>query len=89
MFKKDSTWIGLAAGLLLPLLLFIPLYLISQHVELEDHTQSLLFIGGVALNLIPMRIANKNRSENTVKGILLASFLYAILFCVYRYKVQA
>ena len=86
MFKRDSIWIGIGIALVLPLLFFIPVFFLVQRFDFDKHTQSFLFIVGVALNLIPMRFANKNRKENMLKGILLVSFLYAILFCFFKYK---
>jgi len=86
MFKKDSIYIGIVYALILPLLFFIPVYFLVQKFDLDMHTQSFLFIIGVALNLILMRRANKERKEFILKGILLVSFLYAILFCYFKFK---
>lgn len=86
MFTKDSIWIGIVYALILPLLFFVPVYFIVQRFELDQHTQSFLFIVGVALNLLLMRRANKERKEYILKGILLVSFMYAILFCFFKFK---
>lgn len=86
MFRKDSIYIGILYAIILPLLFFVPVYFIVRKFEIDMHTQSFLFIVGVALNLILMRQANKERKEFILKGILLVSFLYAILFCYFKYK---
>lgn len=86
MFKKDSIWIGIAYALILPLLFFVPVFFLVKKYDLDIHTQSFLFIVGVALNLLLMRRANKERKEFILKGILLVSFLYAIVFCIFKYK---
>lgn len=86
MFKKDSLWIGIVAALFLPILFFVPVFYLTKQLNLDTHTQSFLFIIGVALNLIPMRIANAQNREQVLKGVLLVSFLYAIAFCILKYK---
>jgi len=87
MFKKDSIWIGIAQGLIIPALFYLFIGFLGRKIELDEHTQSFLFILGMGLNALIMRYDMKHGYDKTMRGILLASFVYAFLFIIYKIKV--
>jgi len=94
MFKtgflaKDSIWTGIALGIVVPGVFYALVFVLMKYVTLDEHTQSFLFILGVGLNLVFMRLASRDRKEQILKGILLVSFLLAIVFFFYKLKIAA
>ena len=85
MFKKDSVWIGLTAGLIIPGLGFLLVELIKRNVSflVKD---DLLYIGCVALNLLLLKYFDKKDMESAYKGVISATFLCAFIFFIYKYN---
>lgn len=84
MYKKDSVWIGLLGGLAVPSLAFLIVEFLRSNVSLYFRAD-LLYIGCVALNVILVNLANKNHKDQTVKGIISATFICAFIFFYYKY----
>lgn len=80
---KDSVWIGLGMGLLIPAILCaIVWYLINHVIYLAK--ADLLYIGGIAANAYLMQYFFKYYKENIGRGILAATFLCAFVFFYYK-----
>jgi len=83
MFKKDSVWLGLGAGLLVPALAFLIVELIKQNLSLLAK-DDLLYIGCVALNLLLIKYFDKRDMDLAYRGVISATFVCAIIFFFYK-----
>lgn len=86
MFKKDSVWVGLLGGLAVPSLAFLVVELIKSSIS-SFARADLMYIGCVALNLILVNLAYKYHKEQTVRGIISATFICAFIFFYYKYNL--
>lgn len=86
-FKQDSIWLGLAIGLILPVLVFylfesINVYgsrhLLDKPVVFSKSTSQLiaLFTNVIVFRIYMLRL----EMDYTGRGILLATFIYAFIF---------
>lgn len=87
--KNDSIWIGIAIGIIVPLLFFGLILLLLKYVKLEEHTQSFLYILGIGINALIMRYAMKKGYTKIGTGIILVSFIYAVLFFYYKLRLAS
>jgi len=87
--KRNNVWLGLALGLIVPIIIYIVVHKIDQ--QLAHNRQRLFiirddqkFVISVIFNIIGFRLymVNWNLYE-TGKGILGATFLYAIFYVIY------
>ncbi|MCB0546000.1 MAG: hypothetical protein KDD19_00335 [Phaeodactylibacter sp.] len=93
MLNKNSIPVGLAIGLLLPLLAFGLLIALFHQLEVvgvvSDKGFSPMFrerttgIIAICLNLIPLNAFQKRRAINSMRGVVLATVLYVIAWVVY------
>ncbi|MDP4268428.1 MAG: hypothetical protein Q8880_13475 [Bacteroidota bacterium] len=87
-FKKDNMLFGVAMGVLLPLICYgIFSYLAdifeAKHNGTPIMQKSTIQVVSVVLNVLTFRIYMINlKFDKTGKGILLATFVYAILFFI-------
>ena len=80
---KDSIWTGLAGGITIPgILLAGAWYLMHKYAFLAK--ADLLLIGCIAVNALLMHHFFKQDKENTGKGIISATFLWAFVFFFYK-----
>jgi lipid-A-disaccharide synthase-like uncharacterized protein len=94
MFKKDNWILGIALGILIPVLVYGLLYAIVKYwstlndaLHFELIKQSTLQLAGIFVNMFTFRYYMVNlRYDKTGRGILLATFVYAGIF-VYLYVV--
>jgi hypothetical protein len=86
MFKKDNVWLGLALGLVVPGIAFLLVQLLKRNLIVLAK-DDLLYVGCVALNLVLIKFVYKDDYEQTVRGIISASFICAIIFFFYKYNL--
>lgn len=80
---KNSVFIGLGVGLLIPgILLSIVWYLMHRYAFLAK--ADLLLIGCIAVNALLMHYFFKLNKENVGRGIISATFLWAFAFFFYK-----
>ncbi|MET3115129.1 putative membrane protein [Pedobacter sp. CG_S7] len=87
MFKKikDTAWTGFGIGLLLPgILVGITWFIMHQVAYLAK--ADLLLIGCIAINAILLKYFFKQNKENTGKGVLSATFIWALAFFIYKIR---
>lgn len=86
MFKKDSVWLGLVAGLVVPGIAFWVVEFIKNNVSflVKD---DLLYVGCVALNLLLLKYADKRDMDLAYKGVIAATFVCAFIFFFYKYNL--
>ncbi|MNK65190.1 hypothetical protein D3C87_844780 [compost metagenome] len=80
---NNSVWVGLAIGLLVPVILCSLAWYIIHHVA-SLAKADLLYIGGIAVNAYTMQYFFKYNKENIGRGILAATFLCAFAFFSYK-----
>jgi hypothetical protein len=93
MWNKNSLPAGLAIAILLPLIGFIVLYFGYGQLEaagvvsergfsnlFRERTSSII---AICLNIIPLNIFQKRRATESMRGVVLATGIYAIIWIVY------
>jgi len=80
---RDSVWIGLAIGLVIPSILCAAAWFLIHHVVYLAKAD-LLYIGCIAVNAYTMQYFFNNYKENIGRGILAATFLCAFVFFYYK-----
>lgn len=89
--KKDSFWLGLAVGTLLPLIVTVILYFVvvsfpNSETGMQVLRTSTVFILGIVPNAILLRYYLVNlKADKTGRGILLVTFVFAIIYFIYYY----
>lgn len=86
MFKKDTIWLGLGAGLFVPALAFLLVEFIKQQVNVLSK-DDLLYIGCVALNLLLLKYFDKRDMDLAYKGVISATFVCAFIFFIYKFSL--
>lgn len=89
--RRDSIWLGLIIGILFPALLFGILFAVSK-IFAPEGIEYLIKLPTIILvsvfpNLFTLRYYLKNlKYDRTGRGILLVTFVYAILYFVVYLK---
>lgn len=81
MFKEDKFWLGAVIGFIFPL----TAYCLVTYLELDIRIlgkEHVLYIASALLNLIMMRWLYFLGKANTATGIILATFVCAVLFII-------
>lgn len=81
---KDSVWLGLALGLIVPAMLSALAWLLIHRVKAFAGAD-LLYIGCIAINILVLKYLFSNEKEMAGKGVISATFICAFIF--YFYKV--
>ena len=87
MLKKNSIVEGLIWGVLIPIVsYFILMWMIEGLESMRDEMEGRLFSDGfrkrtfaivaIGLNSIPMNIAYKRKQTDTMRGIVIPTFIY-------------
>ncbi len=89
--KKDSFWLGLILGIIMPAICTGLLYLLNVYVFVNNDKPifrlSTLYILGLIPNAIALRIYLVNlKADKTGRGILFVTFIFAIIFMIFFYK---
>ncbi len=85
MFKKDTVWLGLGAGLFFPGLAVFVVEIVKRNLIVLQK-DDLLYIGCVAINMLLLKYAYKKDMELTAKGIISATFVCAFIFFFYKFN---
>ena len=91
--KKDSFWLGLILGVLMPMVCFGILYLLNITLFVNRETgQSVFQLSTILIiSLIPNAIALRLylvnlKADKSGRGILFVTFVFAIIFMILYYK---
>jgi len=79
---RNSVWVGLAIGLLIPGVLLIAAWYIIHQQNLKK--VDLLYIACIAVNAYTMQVFFRLNKEQLGRGILSATFLWAFVFFFYK-----
>lgn len=88
--KKDSFWLGILLGLVLPGILYLILHYINISIENKVSnrpylTDSMVQILSLIINLLMMRYyLIRLKADKTGRGILLVTFVAGILFFIFN-----
>lgn len=87
MFKRNEIWIGLLVGLVLPFVGYAVLLSISDFSVAHNYgagfrPRSLALIA-VCLNIIPMNLFMARRQGQSMRGILIMTIVYAVVWFLY------
>ncbi len=92
MLEKNSLSLGILAGILLPLLGFAVFYGIFELLEIISKTSSVGFrpqfrertcaILGIALNAIALNFYSKRRCDKTVRGVVVLTTVWILVWLV-------
>ena len=96
-YKNDKVWIGLLAGLLIPFVGYAILLMIleqlaanealaNQRLNFDFRTRTIGLLA-LALNLIPMRFFRNRRANQAIRGLVLATMAYGLVW-VYFFGQQ-
>ncbi|WP_259068996.1 hypothetical protein HDF24_05790 [Mucilaginibacter sp. X4EP1] len=85
MLKKNNLPFGILIGLIFPTLAFIAAYLLRYNVYIINKPGIPYFIA-IALNLILIRVGSKKELDQTIKGIMLATFVCMVV--VFLFKIH-
>jgi hypothetical protein len=85
MLKKNNMPFGILIGLVFPVMAFIVAYLLRYNVYIINKPGIPYFIA-IALNLVLIRIGSKKELDQTIKGIMLATFVCMII--VFLFKIH-
>lgn len=83
MFKRDNIYLGAAMGACLPALAIVLVELLRLEERLGMR-QSTIYMICIGLNALLFRYFFKARKDGTSKGVLLVTFIYAIIFFIYK-----
>lgn len=91
--NRNALWFGLVIGLILPFVgyaLLLSLYdwleslgALSQTGFSSNFRQRTLGIVAICLNLIALNYFQKRRLTNSMRGLVLATLVYAVVWFVY------
>lgn len=72
-FDWDRTWVGIVLGIAIPIIVYTIYYFLVYNSGLKKMNVSLC----IATNLIPFYIYQKREKYNGLKGVLIATFIWA------------
>lgn len=80
---NDSVWLGMAIGLIVPILPGILVWILMQKITALQ-TADLLLIACIAINAVIMNYFFKLNKDKIGKGIISVTFLWAFAFFYYK-----
>ena len=86
-FVKDTVWAGIGIGILVPgILVGITWYIMHKVSFLAK--ADLLLIGCIAVNAVMLKIVFKRNMDDFGRGLISATFLWAMAFFYYKVSKQ-
>jgi Na+/H+-translocating membrane pyrophosphatase len=89
IFRRNNLNIGIGLGMLLPLVVFLILSGLSNMVSLPLKTRTFAIIS-ICLNIILIQFFRKNKANESIRGIVIATVVMSILWLFWFYEdIQA
>jgi hypothetical protein len=82
---KNTVWAGFGLGVFIPGILVAIVWFIMHRVTFLAKAD-LLLIGCIGVNALLLKYFFKINKENTGRGILSATFIWALLFFFYKIR---
>ncbi len=79
---KDKFYLGMLYGTALPLLSYIFGEMLQKQFE-QSIRPNFFYILCIGINVIIFRFAIKAEKDNLARGILMSTFIYALLFAIF------
>lgn len=79
---KDKFYLGILYGMALPLLSYVFGDMLQKQFE-QSLRPNFFYILCIAINVIIFRFAIKAEKDNLARGILMSTFVYALLFAIF------
>lgn len=93
MFRKDSTWVGALAGIILPIIVFVILLELNDMVkgtswmpEADGFSLQLRLIVSMIPNFLLFMMYNSTKKESSMRGILGVTMLEAFIIVLSFWK---
>jgi hypothetical protein len=86
MLHKNTIPFGILMGLILPILAIVIFEGFLPDVII-NHRRGLQYLVTVGLNLLLLRYFASKRSDKTIKGIILVTFVFMFWVFLYRFKI--
>ena len=83
MLNKNSLPAGILAALIFPAFAFIVAYLLKNNSYIVNKPALPYFIA-IALNLVLIRFFSKKAADKTIRGIMLATFVFMLLIFIFK-----
>ena len=93
MQYRNTLWFGLLVGVVLPILGFVLLYFIFQYLDRagavsniglgEDFRIRTTGIISIALNAVALNRFYNQRATQTMRGIVIATFVYVVVWIIF------
>ncbi len=81
MLKKNNIWLGVALGILLPIISYFIIEILLYLADNNSFRESTQQVISITANVFVFRwYMVKSKKDDTGKGILLATLIYAALF---------
>lgn len=93
MLKRDNIFIGLGLGILIPLISFLLLFFLFNQLESAgmasgegfsaSFRERTLAIVAICINIIPFNFFQKRRFTQSMRGLSIATVIYALIWVAY------
>lgn len=89
--KKDTFALGIILGLLVPVALYFIIFYVNDYFEVRAQrtflTQHTIMLISIVLNVFVLRhfLTSKKR-DKTGRGVLISTFVYALIFFILFWK---
>lgn len=87
MLNKNSLLTGILIALIFPAGALVAAYFLKDNFYLFNKP-ALPYLAAIALNLILMRILAKKDRIKTVKGIMIATFIFMAVMFIFRLPIR-
>jgi hypothetical protein len=86
MFKQDKPWVGFLLGLMVPVFGFFFFFLLNELFQKytgKTVTFKFIIILGVCSNLLPFKIAQRQRLDLQMQGIVGSTIIMVAIVFIY------
>ena len=85
-FRRNNLNIGIGLGILVPLIVFSMMYSVVSLGELRRVKIRTLALIGVCLNMLLIHFFRKNRANESIRGLVIATFAMALGWFAWFYN---
>ena len=84
MLNKNSLIAGILNALIFPVMAFVTIYFLKDNLYLINKPALPYFIA-IALNLGLVRVFHKKNLDQTVRGVMLSTFLFMVAILAFKF----
>ena len=95
MWNRNQVWWGLLIGLIVPFIAYALLLMMYEQLDALDitnggmgdmHRERTVGLLAIAANIIPINIFKRKYQVNNMRGIVLATLVYVVVWVVLYWK---